>query len=103
MVEMGKRHTLLFDALQRKDWKMSGEQLARIQNSAQSIASNTPLKPLALEFIEQTRYLQRVIETGKKHESKKAFSQLTEGCNHCHVGANMGFAVVRIPDEKTDN
>jgi hypothetical protein len=100
MVEMGKRHTLLFNALKGENWKESSEQLSKIQDGAEAIANHTSWKQQVHEFAEQSQYLQQVIDGKKKNETLKAFGLLTEGCNRCHAAANAGFAMVKVPEER---
>jgi hypothetical protein len=93
------RHLKLSYAGKLGNWELASYELGQIQERLSDAARFYQGIPIEkIDMIEQPlRALSEAIKAKNGARFTRAFADLTETCNSCHVAANVGFITIQVP------
>jgi hypothetical protein len=93
------RHLKLSYAGKLGNWELASYELGQIQERLSDAARFYLRIPIEkIDMIEQPlKALSAAINAKNGEHFTRAFADLTESCNSCHVAANVGFITIQIP------
>lgn len=104
MAQTQFRHMKLGYAGEVGNWPLAGyeaEQMKGSFNDAAGLGTSVGSVPLSQLIQEKSlpplQDLEKAIAAKSEKEFLKAYKELTEACNACHVAANVGFIKIRAP------
>jgi hypothetical protein len=93
------RHLKLSYAGKLGNWGLASYELGQVQERLSDAARFYQGIPIEkIEMIEQPlKDLSAAIKAKSGSRFTRAFTDLTEACNRCHVAANVGFITIQVP------
>ena len=102
------RHIKLGLAGREKNWAYAAYELHELEESFERVARHSPQwrkKPIADMMRSLTKEpmaaLEQAIKSADASRFTTAYAQLTDSCNTCHQGAEVGMIVIRAPEAST--
>jgi len=100
------RHIKLWLAGQEHNWELAVFAHKEMQQALQTVGTVQPkyrnlTVPEMVESMtgEAMRDLENAISARDAKKFDDAFDSLTDGCNSCHTALNLGFIVIKVPEE----
>ena len=93
------RHSKLWTAGQQKNWELAGYELELVKtNLTEAIAFYTDIPVENIRMIDPPiKSTESAITARDGAAFRKAFGDLTTGCNSCHQSTGRGFIVMTVP------
>lgn len=93
------RHSKLWMAGQQKNWELAGYELELVNtNLTEAIAFYTDIPVENIRMIDPPlKSMESAIAARDGAAFRKAFGDLTTGCNSCHQSTGRGFIVMTVP------
>jgi len=102
------RHERLWLAGQAHNWELAVFAHKQLQQALQTVGTVQPkyrnlTVPEMVESMtgEAMRDLENAISAHDAKKFTEAFNDLTDGCNSCHTALNLGFIVIKTPQESS--
>ena len=102
------RHIKLALAGREKNWRYAAYEHHQLEEAFDLVARYWPQWrdfPIADMMNSVTKepmtMLSQAIKSGSADQYKVAYARLTDGCNACHQGTNVGANVIVVPDAST--
>jgi hypothetical protein len=101
------RHSKLWFAGQNANWPLAAYEIDELKEGLEDAATFHPTHkdaelpiPKLIETIimPSVDQLEKAVEAKDSDRFKKAFDELTDGCNRCHQATKFGFNVVVRPE-----
>lgn len=89
------RHAKVWYAAKLSNWPLAKYEFDHLVSALQNVARFGP--ELAFDLANETDPLANAIAAMDDEAFDRAFGNMTEGCNSCHVKADVGFIVIRTP------
>jgi len=93
------RHLKLWTAGQQQNWELAAYEMEQIKaglTEAMSFYTNIPVENVGMIDPPITS-LDKAIAAKNSAGFKKAFNELTAGCNACHQSIDRGFIIMTVP------
>ena len=93
------RHSKLWTAGQQKNWELAGYELELVKtNLTEAIAFYTDIPVENIRMIDPPiKSMESAITARDSAAFRKAFGDLTTGCNSCHQSTGRGYIVMTVP------
>jgi hypothetical protein len=101
------RHIKLALAGREKNWSYAVYELHQLEESLDRVSRywpqwrRNPIAAMMSVTKESMAMLAQAIKNADTEQYKVAYKQLTDGCNACHQGSNVGVNVIVVPDAST--
>jgi hypothetical protein len=99
------RHIKLALAGRERNWSYAAYELQQLEEAFERVSRQWPQwKTVPISDMvtgvtqEPLAALSRAIKAADANRFAAAYKQLTDGCNLCHQGANVGVNVIRVPE-----
>ena len=99
------RHIKLFYAGQQRNWPLAAFQLSELYNAVRRIGQSIPNyrtynvdDAVAAIFTPKVMAMDKAIKSQDPAQFTRAYRELTQSCNDCHVAMDHGFLVMKVPD-----
>ena len=100
------RHIKLWAAGHERNWELAVYAHREMLQALQTVGTVQPkyrnlTVPEMVESMtgEAMRDLENAISARDAKKFDDAFDSLTDGCNSCHTALNLGFIVIKVPEE----
>jgi hypothetical protein len=98
MVVIQIRHSKLFYAAKAKNWPLADFELEQLVSSLKEAERYYPRTTPPMTLAGEIRSsLSEAIRAKNEAKFDRAFDEMSDGCNLCHVAADRAFIVIRRP------
>lgn len=101
------RHIKLALAGREKNWVYAAYELHELEEAFDRVARvwpqwrAVPITDMMTSVKEPMAAMERAIKAADAAAFDAAYGELTKGCNGCHLGAERGMIVIKVPDAST--
>ena len=101
------RHIKLALAGKEKNWVYAAYELHELEEAFDRVTRvwpqwrSVPITDMMTSVKEPMAAMERAIKAADATAFDTAYGDLTKGCNDCHLGAQRGVIVIKVPDAST--